>query len=146
MESDDEEQRGTAGRPSGAAGRDSDFADLAMDTAPAPLVLPARPRTGTPPDWLHQAAVWASGEHALGNPVEIQSCILACSRMLLRDGARAEEWPQVSPELLMRSLPHSPQVQLNALFYLADVTQDRGAPQLGSMLLRLAFGVGRLAR
>ena len=40
---------------------------------------------------------------------------------------------------------HSPQVQLNALFYLAEVTHDRGTPQLCHMVLRLAFAVVRLA-
>ena len=141
MDERDKDNGRYGGRPSGPH-RDSDFAELAMDTAPAPLVLPTR--TPAAPDMLYRAAEWAAGAHALGTPVEIVACIQACSRMLLRDGAPAE-LPQVSPELLMRSLPHSPQVQLNALFYLAEVTHDRGTPQLCHLILRLAFAVVRLA-
>ena len=141
MDERDKDNGRYGGRPSGPH-RDSDFAELAMDTAPAPLVLPTR--TPAAPDMLYRAAEWAAGAHALGTPVEIVACIQACSRMLLRDGAPAE-LPQVSPELLMRSLPHSPQVQLNALFYLAEVTHDRGLPQLCHLLLRLAFAVVRIA-
>lgn len=71
------------------------------------------------------------------------ACIQGCTNILLRPDI-GQTHVEVSTELLMNSLPHSPEVQLSALLYLAEVAHEHDPQPLGHVLLRHALTLVRL--
>lgn len=128
-------------QPARPLDRDSDFADLIVEPAPKQQGAYTSATSG---DVYNRARLWSSGGHAQSHEQELVACIQACTDILLRMDS-GQQPPDISPELLTPSLPHSPQVQLSALLYLADVAHERDPHPVGHMLLRQALALVRLA-
>lgn len=131
---------GTSSRPPQALDRDSDFADLMVDSIPAPLG--ARPLVASGD--VHRGA-WRGPNAVRGQNLdsELVACIQACTNMLLHPDS-GDAPGEIPTELLMLSLPHNPQVQLSALLYLAEVAHEHDPQPLGHILLRHALTLVRL--
>jgi len=120
--------------------RHSDFADLPVDSIPAPLDTQRWfEREGIDP----KATNGVGGARVNSHHSELATCIQGCVNMLLCPNS-GQEAADISTELLMLSLPHSPQVQLGAMFHLAEIAHEHDPQPLGHTLLRHALTMVRL--